>query len=84
MSASHLPPASLSCTGGKSTPCFSYIGFDVYDNLESAITITIASVPSGNCAWSTLIKIPPVDCRRGCWSTSHVKGSKAGKHFAAQ
>ena len=51
-----------------------------YDGLKNKITMTIAFAPSGNDAWSTLIKTLAVDCLRlrRCWSIPHTKGSEVG------
>ena len=50
------------------------------DGLTRTTTMTIASASSGNGAWSPLIKNKPspVNCRKGCVGTPHVKDTIAG------
>ena len=36
--------------------------------------MAVAFDPVKNNAWSSLVKNIPVDCRRGCMGTTHIKG----------
>ena len=61
-----------------------YISLMALRGHQNNSTMTVASNPIGNNAWQSLVKTPPVDCRRGCLGTPDVKGSIARGYFAAQ
>ena len=61
-----------------------YIGLMALRGHQTNLTMTVAPDPIGNDAWPSVIKTPPVDCRRRCLGTLHIKGLIARGNFAAQ
>ena len=66
---------------------FLHMYVEEFDGLRGHQTNSImAAVPDtiGNDAWSSLVEITPVHCRRGRLGTPHVKGLIARGYYAAQ